>query len=48
MSKFTFRTPGGQVYEVQAPAGVSESQARAVFDQQFDTGSLGSLRAGRR
>lgn len=46
MSKFTFRTPGGQTYEVQAPAGVSESQARAVFDQQFDTGSLGSLQAG--
>lgn len=46
MPNFTFRAPNGEVFQVQAPAGVSESQARAIFNQQLNTGSLTSLPVG--
>lgn len=45
MGKFVFNYAGGQ-YVVNAPAGTSEAAARAVFDQQIETGSLTGLVSG--
>jgi len=44
-SKFTFNF-GGENFTVQAPAGTTEAQARAIFDQQASTGSLTGLQKG--
>lgn len=44
-SKFTF-TFNGENYTVEAPSGVSEAEARAVFEQQLNTGSLTGLQKG--
>lgn len=44
-SKFTFNF-GGENFTVNAPAGTTEAQARAIFDQQASTGSLTGLKSG--
>jgi hypothetical protein len=44
-SKFTFNF-GGENFTVNAPAGTTEAQARAIFDQQASTGSLTGLKPG--
>jgi hypothetical protein len=44
-TKFTFNF-GGEAFTVQAPAGTTEAQARAVFEQQLNTGSLTGLQSG--
>lgn len=44
-SKFTFNF-GGENFTVNAPAGTTEAQARAIFDQQASTGSLIGLQSG--
>jgi len=44
-SKFTFNF-GGDNFTVNAPAGTTEAQARAIFDQQASTGSLTGLTSG--
>ena len=36
----------GQKFAVNAPQGVTEAQARAIFEKQFDTGSLINLAIG--
>lgn len=47
MNKFTFTNPvTGQVFEVETPASFTEAQARQIFQQQLDAGSLVGLRAG--
>lgn len=46
MPNFTFRSPNGETFQVQTPAGINESQARAIFNQQLNTGSLSSLELG--
>ena len=47
MSNFSFTDPTtGKVFKVKAPGGVTEAQARAVFDQQLKAGSLVGLRPG--
>jgi hypothetical protein len=43
---YSFRAPNGQVFKVDTPAGINESQARAIFEQQFKTGSLTGLTPG--
>jgi hypothetical protein len=45
MGKFVFNYSGA-TYVVNAPAGTSEAAARAVFDQQIDTGSITGLVSG--
>lgn len=44
-SKFTFNF-GGENFTVNTPAGTTEAQARAIFDQQASTGSLTGLIPG--
>jgi hypothetical protein len=46
MNVFKFVTPLGQTIEMNGPAGSTQDQARAIFDQQYSTGSLSGLRAG--
>lgn len=46
MSTFTFTAPNGETFEIDAPNGVSESQARAIFDRQYNTGALSNLGIG--
>jgi hypothetical protein len=46
MNVFKFVTPLGQTIEMNGPAGSTQDQARAIFDQQYNTGSLAGLRAG--
>jgi hypothetical protein len=46
MNVFKFVTPLGQTIEMNGPAGSTQDQARAIFDQQYSTGSLAGLRAG--
>lgn len=43
---FNFRAASGETFTVSAPNGVTEAQARAIFDQQFNTGSLKQLGIG--
>lgn len=45
MAKFTY-TALGQTFEIEAPPGTTEAAARAVFDQQLNTGGLTNLKAG--
>jgi hypothetical protein len=45
MSKFNFNL-AGQLFEVIAPPGTTEAAARAVFDQQANTGGLTNLTTG--
>lgn len=44
-SKFTFNF-NGENYTVNAPSGTTEAEARAVFEQQLNTGSLTGLQKG--
>ena len=44
-TKFNFNF-GGENFTVNAPAGTTEAQARAIFDQQASTGSLTGLQKG--
>ena len=46
MNVFKFVTPLGQTIEMTGPAGATQEQARAIFDQQYNTGSLAGLKAG--
>ena len=46
MNVFKFTTPTGQPIEVTGPAGSTYDQALAIFNQQYNTGSLTGLRAG--
>jgi hypothetical protein len=45
MAIFSF-TAGGKSFDVEAPSGATEAQAKAVFDKQFNTGSLTGLVSG--
>jgi hypothetical protein len=45
MGKFTFQRQG-KSYTVTAPAGTTQDQAKAIFDQQANTGSLDGLQPG--
>ena len=46
MNVFKFVTPLGQTIEMNGPAGATQEQAQAIFNQQYSTGSLAGLRAG--
>lgn len=46
MSLFSFTAPDGKIFEINAPQGVSETQARAIFEQQLKTGSLTGFKVG--
>lgn len=46
MATFNFTLPNGQPFEVKAPPGFSQEQAKAVFDKQAATGSLVGLKPG--
>jgi len=46
MSKFSFTSPDGQLFEIIGPPNATEEQARAIFDQQIKTGGLVGLRSG--
>jgi hypothetical protein len=46
MNVFKFITPTGQPIEVTGPAGSTYDQALAIFNQQYNTGSLTGLRSG--
>jgi len=46
MNVFKFVTPTGQPIEVTGPAGSTYDQALAIFNQQYNTGSLTGLRSG--
>jgi len=46
MSKFSFTSPDGQIFEVLGPPGATEAQARAIFEQQTKSGGLAGLRPG--
>ncbi len=45
MAKFTYNW-SGQTFEIQAPPGTTEAAAKAVFEQQINTGGLTNLKAG--
>jgi hypothetical protein len=46
MSSYSFTGPNGEKFEVKAANGVTESEARKVFDQQFNSGALKNLGIG--
>ena len=46
MNVFKFVTPLGQTIEMNGPAGSTQDQALAIFNQQYNTGSLAGLKAG--
>lgn len=46
MSIFNFTLPNGQPFTVKGPPGLTEAQARQVFDQQASAGSLVGLKRG--
>ena len=46
MSLFSFTAPDGKTFEINAPQGVTETQARAIFEQQIKTGSLTGFKVG--
>jgi hypothetical protein len=46
MSKFSFTSPDGQIFDILGPANATAAQARAIFDQQFNSGGLVGLRSG--
>lgn len=48
MSSYSFTDPQtGRAFAVKVPSGVSEAQARAIFDQQLKTGSLTGVEVGK-
>jgi hypothetical protein len=46
MSKFSFTDAAGKTFELIGPPGATAEQARAIFDQQVNTGSLVGLQTG--
>jgi hypothetical protein len=46
MSSFSFTAPDGKTFKINAPQGVSETQVRAIFEQQLKTGSLTGFKVG--
>jgi hypothetical protein len=47
MSTFKFTDPeSGKIFEIQGPAGFTQDQANAVFQQQVDSGALVGFRSG--
>lgn len=46
MGTFTFTSPDGQPFEVKGPDGLTEEQAKAIFDKQVSTGSLVGFKPG--
>lgn len=45
MAKYTYNW-SGQTFEIDAPPGTTEATARAVFEQQLNTGGLTNLKSG--
>lgn len=46
MPTYSFTAPNGEKFNINAPNGVTEAQARTVFDQQYNTGALTQLGVG--
>lgn len=46
MSIFKFNLPNGQPFEIKGPPGLTEAQARAIFDKQAETGALVGFKPG--
>jgi len=46
MPTFSFTAPNGEKFNVNAPNGTTETQARTIFDQQYNTGALNQLGIG--
>jgi hypothetical protein len=46
MTTFTFTAPNGEVFEIDAPNGTSQTAAKQLFDQQYNSGSLKNLGIG--
>lgn len=46
MSIFKFTLPTGQPFEIKGPPGLTEAQARAIFDKQAETGALVGFKPG--
>lgn len=46
MSLFTFKLPNGETFELKAPSGTDFEQAKAIFEQQKDSGGLAGFKVG--
>lgn len=46
MSIFKFTLPTGQPFEIKGPPGLTEAQARAIFNKQAETGALVGFKPG--
>ena len=46
MTTFSFTAPNGEKFNVDAPNGTTEIQARAIFDQQYNAGALNQVGVG--
>lgn len=46
MPSYSFTGPNGERFEVKAANGVTEADARKIFDQQFNSGALKTLGIG--
>jgi hypothetical protein len=46
MPSYSFTGPNGEKFEVKAANGVTEADARKIFDQQFNSGALKNLGIG--
>lgn len=46
MINYSFTAPNGEKYKIAVPNGTSESSARNIFDQQYNTGGLSQLGFG--
>jgi hypothetical protein len=46
MPTYSFTAPNGEKFDVNAPNGTTEEQARTVFNQQYNTGALTQLGIG--
>ena len=45
MKQYSF-TFGGKTFQIDVPTGLTEAQARQIFDQQAKTGALVGLKPG--
>ena len=46
MTTFSFTAPNGEKFNIDAPNGTTEIQARAIFDQQYNAGALNQVGVG--
>lgn len=46
MAAYKFSGPNGQIFEVNAPAGISEQEARSLFEKELNAGKLTNLNVG--